>query len=81
MEVMTYGGQRTKAGVGPFLPLLGPGKLSFGRKCLHHSAVFLHLCMCIIYMPGCYRDQKALDALGLELQRAVGFHEGAGDLT
>lgn len=75
---MEVRGQRWESVPSSHYWVLENSGVSFGRKCLYHSAVSLHLCMCIIYMSGCYRDQKALDALGLELQRAVGFHEGAG---
>ena len=41
--------------------------------------LYLHVCLCIMCMPGACRSQKrALDALELEVQMAVSCHVGAG---
>lgn len=40
----------------------------------------LHVCLCIMCMPGAHKSQKkALDPLPLELQKIVSCHVGAGN--
>ena len=39
------------------------------------NSVFLHVCMCAVYMSGAYRSQKmVLNPLALELQMVVSYH-------